>query len=129
MAGAKPSQSEVEILQSLWDRGRATVREVYTDVQAHRSVGYTTTLKQMQRMMEKGLIERVSAEGRSHTYRAKVKPQRTRSALLERLINTAFEGSSNALVLHALGRDKPSKSEIAEIRALLDSLEQDEDPS
>ncbi|MEL6189648.1 MAG: BlaI/MecI/CopY family transcriptional regulator [Myxococcota bacterium] len=126
MARAKPSHAEVEILQSLWDRGQATVREVYTDIQAHRSVGYTTTLKQMQRMLEKDLIEKVGAEGRSHTYRAKVKPQRTRSALLDRLITTAFDGSSNALILHALGRERPSKSEIAEIRALLDALEQDE---
>ncbi|MEL7371582.1 MAG: BlaI/MecI/CopY family transcriptional regulator [Myxococcota bacterium] len=123
MAADKPSQAELEILQSLWDRGTATVREVYTDIQAHRSVGYTTTLKQMQRMVEKDLIEKVSSSGRSHQYKAKLRPQRARNALVDRLINTAFDGSANALVLHALGRKKPNKAQIAEIRALLDEME------
>ena len=123
MTEHKPSQSEIEILQSLWERGTATVREVHSDIQVHRSVGYTTTLKQLQRMLDKELVEKVSDEGRSHRYRAKVRPQRTRTALLNRLIKTAFDGSSNALVLHALGQKKPNKVQIAEIRALLDKIE------
>ena len=127
MADHKPSQSEIEILQSLWDRGTATVREVHSDIQVHRSVGYTTTLKQLQRMLEKGLVEKVSDEGRSHHYKAKLRPQRTRTALLNRLINTAFDGSSNALVLHALGQKKPTKAQIAEIRSLLDKIEENEE--
>ena len=125
MSKQAPSQAETEILQALWERGKATVREIHDDIQAHRSVGYTTTLKQMQRLEEKGMVERVSSEGRSHRFRATVRPQRTRTALLDRLVRTAFDGSTSALVLHALGRQRPSKAQIAEIRALLDELEKE----
>ena len=123
MVGKSPSQADTEILQALWERGRATVREIHDDILEHRQVGYTTTLKQVQRLEDKGLVERVESGGRSHRFRATAKPHRTRSALLDRLLRTAFDGSTGALVLHALGRKKPSKEQIAEIRALLDRLD------
>ncbi|MEO1482746.1 MAG: BlaI/MecI/CopY family transcriptional regulator [Myxococcota bacterium] len=124
-APTTPSHAELEILQALWARGIATVREVHEDIQIHRAVGYTTTLKQIQRMEEKDLVEKVAADSRSHRYRAKLKPKRTRAALLERLVNSAFAGSTSSLVLHALGRAKPNKQQIEEIRAVLDELDQD----
>jgi len=122
----QPSQSEIEILQSLWARKTATVRQIHNDIKATRDIGYTTTLKQIQRMVEKKLVEKVSNETRSHTYAAILKPTRTRKSLLERLIDSAFGGSSNALVMQALGQAKPSKAEIEEIRVLLDKLEEDQ---
>ena len=77
-------------------------------------------------MVEKGLVEKVSSQSRSHTYSALLKPRRTRKSLVERLVDSAFGGASNALVLHALGQAKPTADEIAEIRALLDQIENDE---
>lgn len=126
MAKPNPSQSEIEILQSLWDREKATVREIHNDVQKRRQVGYTTTLKQVQRMVDKGLIKKVSDASRAHIYRAVLKPQKTRKQLVDRLVESAFDGSSNALVLQALGQSKPTADEIAEIRALLEKYEQDD---
>ncbi len=123
----QPSQTELEILQSLWSRGRATVRDIHEDIQEYREVGYTTTLKQVQRMQEAGLVRRVAGKGRAHQFRASASAGRIRNTLVDRLVSTAFAGSANALVLHALGRHSPSNNEISEIRALLDSLEQDED--
>ena len=125
MPRTEPSQSEIEILQSLWERKTATVREIFCDIQVHREVGYTTTLKQVQRMMKKGLVEKVSDEGKAHIYKASVKPNRTRGQLVDRLVDAAFEGSSNALVIHALGRKKPTQKQIQEIRALLDRIEKE----
>ena len=126
-AKKQPSQTELEILQSLWERGRASVRDIHEDIQRYRDVGYTTTLKQVQRMQEAGLVRRVSGKGRAHQYRASASAGRIRNALVDRLVSTAFAGSTNALVLHALGRQAPSQDEISEIRVLLDSLERDDD--
>lgn len=123
MSRAEPSKTEIEILQSLWERKVSTVRDVHSDILKHRAVGYTTTLKQIQRMVEKGLVRKVSSTGRSHTYRAVPKPARTKKELVARLIDSAFDGSSNALIAQAIGYSKPSKAEIDEIRTLLDSLD------
>lgn len=120
-----PNQSEVAILQSLWDREVATVREIHEDVLARRKVGYTTTLKQVQRMEEKGLVKRVSKVGRAHQYTATQKPNKGRQHLISRLVDSAFEGSTNQLVLHALGNSKPNAKQIQEIRDLLDKLEKE----
>ncbi|MEO0461794.1 MAG: BlaI/MecI/CopY family transcriptional regulator [Pseudomonadota bacterium] len=125
MKTTSPNQSEVEILQSLWERDVATVREVHSDILKRKQVGYTTTLKQFQRMEEKGLVERVSKVGRAHQYRATEKPKKSRQHLVSRLVETAFQGSTNQLVLHALGTSKLSSEQIQEIRDLLDELDKE----
>ena len=128
MTDGDPSTSELEILQVLWELGSASVREIHARMERRRPVGYTTTLKQLQRMLDKGFVERLARRegetGRGHRYRATLRPRKTRGALLDRVVDTAFDGSSSALVMHALGRWKPSAGEIDEIRALLDELDE-----
>jgi len=86
-------------------------------------VGYTTVLKRIQRMEEKGLVKRVAGKGRAHIYTATLKPARTRKTLVQKLIKTAFDDSPNALIQHAIGEHKLSSEDIENIRALLDRVE------
>lgn len=123
MKSDTPNQSELAILRSLWKREIATVREVHGDISRSKKVGYTTTLKQIQRMEEKGVIERVSKDGRAHQYRALIESNEAKKKLVKRLVDNAFDGSPGQLVLHALGGSKPTAEDISEIRSLLDKLE------
>jgi predicted transcriptional regulator len=119
----KPTDSELEILQVLWQQGPCTVRQVNERLAENREVGYTTTLKLMQIMYEKGLLTRLE-EARSHVYEANVSEEETQSTLLERFVDTAFRGSASKLVMHALGNHKSTPAELDEIRKLLDQIEQ-----
>ncbi|MFK7970945.1 MAG: BlaI/MecI/CopY family transcriptional regulator [Bacteroidia bacterium] len=121
----KPTDKELEILQVLWDKGKASVREVHEALHTVESEApsYTTTLKQMQIMFEKkGFVGREKS-GKSHIYFAKEQAATTRKGLLSNLAEKAFGGSASQLVLHALGSQKTSKEDLAEIREFLDKME------
>ncbi len=117
----KPTESELEILQILWLRGIATVREVHEELGKTKDVGYTTTLKLMQIMHEKGLVRRDESM-RTHIYQPAVNKEKTQKHLLEKMIDSLFGGSSTQLVLQALGEHKSNPEELEKIQALLDNL-------
>jgi BlaI family transcriptional regulator, penicillinase repressor len=119
----KPTESELEILQVLWTKGMATVREVHEELAKTKDVGYTTTLKLMQIMHEKGLVKRDDSI-RTHIYQAAVNKERTQKHLLTKMINSLFGGSPTQLVIQALGNGehKASREELDKIQALLDNL-------
>ena len=121
----KPSNSEMEVLQLLWKHGPLTVREVHEKLNAVRDVGYTTTLKVMQRMNEKNLLKREKSE-RSHLYEAAIAEEETQSELLDRFLNSAFGGSSLKLVVRALGNKSTTKEDLQQIREYLDKIERGE---
>ncbi len=118
----KPTESELEILSILWEMKEASVRQVHERLAQNKETGYTTTLKIMQIMHSKGLVAR-DESSRSHIYRPATNKKETQSSLLKNLMNTAFGGSAQNLVMQALGQEKPSKEELEEIRAFLDQLE------
>ena len=120
----QPTESELEILQVLWESGPATVKSVNDALNLRREVGYTTTLKIMQIMLEKNMLKR-SKQGRSHVYRAVYKAGETRRMLLENLRESAFSGSMMQMVLQALGSYTPSREEIDRIRELLEEKERE----
>jgi BlaI family transcriptional regulator, penicillinase repressor len=118
----KPTESELEILQILWQRGLATVREVHEELSKTKDVGYTTTLKLMQIMHEKGIVRRDESM-RTHVYQAAVNKEKTQKHLLSKMIDSLFGGSSTQLVLQALGSDQNvSDEELKQIQNLLDNL-------
>lgn len=118
----KPTEGELEVLRIIWEQGPSTVREVNHQLSSVKEVGYTTTLKIMQIMSEKGLLVR-DTSGKTHIYRAAVSQQKTQQQLLNRLMENAFGGSAMELVMQALGNKKSTSEEINEIRAFLDRLE------
>lgn len=113
----------MEILATLWKTGPATVRQVHEELNQRRRVGYTTVLKLLQLMSGKGLVIRDEHE-RAHIYRAAAPAETTRKALVGDLLRRAYEGAAGALALHALGQAKPSREELAEIRRLVDEMEE-----
>ncbi len=115
----KPTESELEILQVLWDKDEATVREVHEILTETKDCGYTTTLKLMQIMFEKGLVLRDSSS-RTHIYQANVSREKTQQQLMNKMVDTLFSGSHSQLVMQALGSHTPSKKELDEIQQLLD---------
>jgi BlaI family transcriptional regulator, penicillinase repressor len=116
----KPTDSELEILQVLWEKDEATVREVHEDLQQTKDCGYTTTLKLMQIMFDKGLVLRDDTN-RTHVYKANVTREKTQKQLVDKMVNAVFSGSHSQLVMQALGSHTPSKKELDEIQQLLDS--------
>ena len=118
----KPTESELEILQILWTKGLATVREVHEELAKTKDAGYTTTLKLMQIMHEKGLVKRDESM-RTHIYQAAVNRERTQKHLLNKMIDSLFGGSSTQLVLQALGSgEHVSAEELDKIQTLIDNL-------
>jgi BlaI family penicillinase repressor len=117
----KPTESELEILQVLWEKGTASVREVHEELAKSKDVGYTTTLKLMQIMFEKGLVKR-DATFKTHIYEPQVSRDKTQKHLLNKMIDTLFGGSSTQLVLQALGNHKASDEELEAIQQLLNNL-------
>jgi predicted transcriptional regulator len=113
----KPTDAELAILRVLWSRGPSTVRQVAAALD--RESGYTTVLKLMQIMTDKGLVRRDDAE-RTHVYEAAYSEDQTQRQLVSDLLNRAFDGSAAKLVLHALAAKKASPEELAEIRRLID---------
>lgn len=122
-----PTPAEFEILRVLWTRGPSTVRDVHTALEERgRDVGYTTVLKLMQIMAEKGLVQRDASE-RTHIYRAAVAEDATKQRLVSDLLDRAFEGSALGLVMHALATRPADSDELQQIRALLDEHAQGDD--
>ncbi|TAL43436.1 MAG: BlaI/MecI/CopY family transcriptional regulator [Chitinophagaceae bacterium] len=117
----KPTESELEILQILWTKGLATVRDVHEELSKTKDAGYTTTLKLMQIMHEKGLVKRDDSM-RTHVYQSAVNKEKTQKHLLNKMIDSLFGGSHTQLVIHALGNHKASPEEIEKIQRLLDGL-------
>ncbi len=120
----KPTEAELELLQILWERGPSTVREMYEALSGDKGTGYTTTLKILQKMAEKGHVIRDESE-RSHVYRAAMKAEQTQRQLVQDLLQRAFRGSSASLVVAALNEKRASATELAEIRELLDEMERE----
>lgn len=118
----KPTESELEILAILWEKGPATVRDIHEVLERSKDAGYTTTLKLMQIMHEKGLVDR-DTSAKTHIYRASVSQQDTQQQLLSKMIDTVFNGSASQLVLQALGNRKASAAELDAIKAYLDEIE------
>jgi BlaI family transcriptional regulator, penicillinase repressor len=116
-----PTEAELAILQILWNRGPSTVREVHTALR-DKGTRYTTTLKQMQVMTDKGLLKR-NERYRSHVYEANIEREQTQLQLTRSLLARAYDGSAKNLVLGALSLQPISRSELAEIREMLDSFE------
>jgi BlaI family transcriptional regulator, penicillinase repressor len=114
----KPTESELEILQVLWSEGNATVRKVHEAMAGFKDAGYTTTLKLMQIMHDKGLVGRDDS-GKSHIYFALASKEKTQQQFLGKMMNTLFDGSPSQLMMQALGGHKPSKEEIEKIEQLL----------
>ncbi|WP_447641765.1 MULTISPECIES: BlaI/MecI/CopY family transcriptional regulator [Chitinophagaceae] len=117
----KPSEGELEILQILWKRKSATVREVYEEISMTKECAYTTTLKLMQIMHDKQLVTRDNSQ-KTHLYAPNISKERTQKQLLGRIVHTLFSGSTSQLVLQALGSDKPSPDELDEIQEMLNKL-------
>ncbi len=121
----KPTESELEILQILWQKNSCTVREVNEELSKLKQteIGYTTTLKLMQLMHEKGLVER-DASNRTHVYKALLNQKKTQKSLVNKLIDSAFNGSASQLVMQALSDHKSSPEELEAIKKYLDQLNQ-----
>lgn len=118
----KPTESELEILQVLWQHGPTTVRFVNDELNKKRDVGYTTTLKLLQLMLDKGLVLR-DDDSRTHVYRAALREEETQGLLIDRLLDAAFGGSALKLVVQALGHQRTSQAELDQIRHLLNEME------
>lgn len=119
----RPTEAELEILRVLWERGPSTVRQVHELLSAARDTGYTTTLKLMQIMAEKGLVTR-DESSRTHVYTARASQETTQRQLVNELVDRAFGGSAVELVLRALSSHKTSDEELQEIRRLIDDARQ-----
>lgn len=117
----KPTESELEILQVLWERKTASVRDVHEELSKTKDAGYTTTLKLMQIMFEKGLVKRDSTL-KTHFYQAATSKEKTQKQLLGKMIDSLFGGSPTQLVMQALGNHKASAEELAEIQKMIDNL-------
>ena len=117
-----PTEAELEVLAVLWARGPSTVREVNELLDAQKPTGYTTTLKIMQLMNEKGLVLR-DESSRSHVYRPRFSRERTQKTLIKQLLERAFNGSAAQLVLRALSNEQATPEELARIRVVLDEME------
>ena len=118
----RPTDAELAILRVLWERGPSTVRQVHASLASGRPIGYTTVLKIMQIMADKGLVERDETD-RSHVYAARMSEERTQRQLLADLLDRAFGGSALKLVMQALSSRKATPEELAQIRQMLDDRE------
>jgi predicted transcriptional regulator len=125
---ARPTDTELDILRVLWQRGPSTVREVQEALNEAKPTGYTTVLKMLQIMTDKGLVRRDERQ-RAHVYQARLAREHTQQQLVTDLLERVFEGSATGLVMRALASNKNKKSseqELAQIRKLLDEFERGE---
>ncbi|MEL7422704.1 MAG: BlaI/MecI/CopY family transcriptional regulator [Bacteroidota bacterium] len=123
----KPTESELDILQVLWADGPSTVRSVNERLNAVvvKEIGYTTTLKLMQLMVEKGLLRR-DTSSRTHVYASAVEEQSVKRNLLQQFVRKTFRGSAADLVMEALGQHAATDDELAEIKELIEKIEKDQ---
>jgi len=119
---SRPTDRELTILRILWDKGHGTVRDVNEAMNEDENTGYTTTLKLMQIMMEKGLVRRDDSQFK-HVYRPALTEEKAQKQLVGDLLDRAFSGSAEKLVMRALSAKKVSAKELASIRKMLDKFE------
>jgi len=117
----RPTDAELAILRILWDHGACTVRQVHDLLEPPQPIGYTTVLKTMQIMFDKGLLERDESE-RAHRYTARLTEEKTQQGLVRDLLDRAFSGSAARMVMQALATRRASREEIEQIRRLLDEV-------
>jgi len=122
-----PTASELAILQLLWTQGPLSVRDVHEALDQNKPVVYTTVLKTMQVMMERGMLDRDS-EGRKHIYRAVIAQTATQDKLLDSFLDKTFGGSATKLVMRALGQHTPDQEELEELKAYIADLENKKNP-
>jgi predicted transcriptional regulator len=120
----EPTKAELDILTILWKNGPSTVRFVHDQLNTFKEVNYTTTLKQMQLMAEKGFLRR-DESSMKHVYEADQEEKKTKGLLLDRFVNHLYGGSASNLVMQLLDNKKASRAELDEIRAVLDQLNKD----
>ena len=118
----KPTESELEILQVIWKKGQCTVRDVHEELTKTKDAGYTTTLKLMQIMHDKGLVER-DTTAKTHLYKAIISREQAQSTALDKILDTVFKGSTADLVIQALGQHRASKDEIDAIKNYLQQFD------
>lgn len=118
----RPTDAELEILRVLWARGPSTVRDVHDEISRRRATGYTTVLKLLQIMTEKGLVRRDESE-RAHLYETRLPQEETEKQLVGDLVDRAFGGSAARLVMQALSGRTANAEELSDIRRLIDALE------
>ncbi len=121
----RPTDAELAILQALWEAGPCTVREVHENITHYQKVGYTTVLKTLQIMTDKGLVRRDESQ-RAHVYEARRSEEQTQKRLLGDLLDRAYRGSAGKMVVQALSTQPASKEEIEEIRRLLDDMSRED---
>lgn len=115
----EPTEAELEILQIIWELQPVSVRDIYDRIVARKEVGYTTVLKQIQRLTEKGVLIKEDAQG-GHLYRASVHEKEVKQQLAGKMMQTAFGGSALQMMMHALGQEKSSPDALLELKAWLD---------
>lgn len=115
----QPSEAELEILNLIWELEPVTVKDIHERISQTRPLGYTTVLKQIQRLTEKGVLEKSIRDG-SHFFTSKVKETAVKQQLVDKVMHTAFGGSALEMMMHALGRDKVSPEELRAIKTWLD---------
>ncbi|MEM8583467.1 MAG: BlaI/MecI/CopY family transcriptional regulator [Bacteroidota bacterium] len=118
-----PTEAQLEILQVLWAHQPCSVRFIHETISKNRDIGYTTVLKQVQRMQEEGRLMRKPGPGKSYLYEATESAKETRGRVLERVVKNAFGDSLSELMLHALGNGKIKDEEIAKIKALINKID------
>jgi predicted transcriptional regulator len=120
---AEPTKSELEILQVLWDKGPSTVREVNNELLKRRDVNYTTTLKQMQIMADKRLLNRDQGQMK-HIYSVAVEEQKLKAHLLDKFVDSMYRGSASKLVMQLIGNKSTSREDLREIKDMIKKLEE-----
>ena len=118
----KPTEGELEILQVIWKNGQCTVRDVHEELAKNKDAGYTTTLKLMQIMNDKGMLVR-DTTAKTHLYKALITREQAQNTALDKILDTVFKGSTADLVIQALGQHRASKEEIDEIKKYLQQFE------
>jgi len=121
----RPTNSELEILEVLWKRGPSSVRDVHEQLGSRKEIGYTTVLKLLQIMADKGLVSRDTGN-RAHVYAARIPEQETKRSLVDDLAGRIFGGSAYRLAMHALESRRATPEELSEIRRLLDQMEKEQ---
>ncbi len=120
----KPTEAELEIMQILWSDGPSSVRHVHQQLSKTKEVYYTTTLKTMQIMLDKGLLSRDTSE-RAHIYKPEIDKSAIEKTMIDKIVNTVFRGSTSNMIISAMGNRTPSKAELQEIKKLIDQLSKD----
>ena len=125
-SSSQPTEVELQILRSLWGQGPSTAREIHNQLTESRDTNYSTTVKMLSVMLDKGLVRRDESV-RPQVFRAAASQQRTQQRMLRDLIHKVFDGSAGSLVLQALASKKASPEELAEIRRVLDELRESDE--